>query len=73
MDDFDPGLAARLRASADERITAKIAAAKTQADQRREIRATFSKRRQVGVERRNALRATRLRITNRHQQKGDRP
>ncbi|WP_042427405.1 hypothetical protein [Streptacidiphilus anmyonensis] len=73
MSGLDPELAAQLRELSEARVRAQVASAKQRADQRRQTRAEFSERRQVGVEHRNGLRAARLRIADHHQQKGTQP
>jgi hypothetical protein len=70
---IDPDLAARLRELSEQRITAQVQAAKQRADQRRQTRAEFGERRKIGLRSRHATRESRIRLTNRHQQKGTQP
>lgn len=67
---LDPALAVQLRAAADKRIRAQIAAAKKTADQRREDRRQFATRRRIGLRERHATKTARLQLADHHDQKG---
>lgn len=60
----------RLAASAEARIAEQVQAARERADRQAATRNLFAERRRAGVNRRNAARAARLRLTAQHQQKG---
>lgn len=64
----DPELAARLRASSEQRIAEQIAAAKERFDQKRTTREDFARNRQHGLRHRLAAREARLRLTDTHNQ-----
>lgn len=62
----DPDLAAALAASCDERIQARIQAAKQRRVLQQNTRAAFAQNRAAGIRARHALREARARLTARH-------
>lgn len=66
----DPELAGRLRAASEARVQAQIQAARQQAADKRASRAAFTQNRAAGLSARYAAKKTRLRLTERHDQKG---
>ena len=70
---LDVDLAERLRRSADARIAEQIEAGRRRTAEQQTTRATFTARRRIGVDSRNAARAARLRLTAAHQQTEETP
>jgi hypothetical protein len=73
MTDIDPELAARLRDLADARVRAEVARAEQARQTAADARTAQARRRRYGVNARNSAREARIRLTQHHDGKDDKP